>query len=115
MSATDLKAIQSDGHMFWRLWQTCHNFLLHIKSETNEQTRPRRLVTVSANATLEQILRQVVEHRVHRVFIVDQSHKPVGVCSLRDILREVITAPEKSNSSGMTTMPSQAIDLSSTH
>jgi len=101
LSATDLKAIQTDGQFFWRLWQTCHNFLLHIKSETNQQTRPRRLVTVQPTATVEEVLRQLVEHRIHRVFVVDQSHKPIGVCALRDILREVISSPEKMMSSNM--------------
>jgi len=105
LSATDLKAITSDGSMFWRLWQQCHNFLNHIKKETNEKTRPRRLVMVKADSTLEEVIRQLSEHKIHRVFVVDQNHSPIGVCSLRDVLREIITPPDQTKEQ---TFPSQS-------
>jgi len=39
-----LKAVSTDGRMFWRLYQTVKNFLLKIRKENNEKDgeRPHR-------------------------------------------------------------------------
>ena len=38
---------------------------------------------------LAQILRKLVENHLHRLYIVDEATKPVGVVTLTDILRVV--------------------------
>jgi CBS domain-containing protein len=45
---------------------------------------------VKKSALLEDVVRQLVEHKVHRLFVVDENHAPIGVISLREILLELI-------------------------
>jgi CBS-domain-containing membrane protein len=93
ISMRDLKAIQSDGRMFWRLNQTCHNFLLKIRREfAKEDGRPNSVVTVTTKDKLETVINQCANHGIHRIYIVDEHKKPIGVISLKDILMELITS-----------------------
>jgi len=89
LSVRDIKAIMTDGRMFWRLYQTCKNFILKIKKEDTGD-RPRSPLTVQAEDTLGTTIKKLVEHNIHRVFIVDDNKKPVGVVALRDILFEIL-------------------------
>jgi CBS domain-containing protein len=90
ISLRDLKAMSTDARLFWRLFQTVHNFLLKIRHEDSGD-RPRTIVTVKPTDTLETVIKKLAENRIHRVFIVDESKKPQGVISLKDILKEIIT------------------------
>lgn len=42
--------------------------------------------------TLESVIKKIHENKIHRVFIVDdETHMvPIGVISLRDILKEIL-------------------------
>jgi len=53
--------------------------------------RPRFVVSAKMNDTLEQVIQKLVEHKIHRLYVIDDDHKPVGVISLKDILMEIIT------------------------
>jgi len=88
ISIRDLKALQVDGRMFWRLFQTVKNYLLKVRKENNEKggDRPRTIVTVKANENLEDVIKKLAEHDIHRIFIVDDHKKPIGVISLKDVL-----------------------------
>jgi len=90
VSIRDLKAISTDTRMFWRLYQTCKNFLLKVKSGETTGDRPRSPVTVKATDTLEIVIKKLNEHNIHRVFIIDDAKRPIGVISLKDILLEII-------------------------
>jgi len=93
ISLKDLKSMSTDTRLFWRLYQTVHNFLLKVRKESNETggDRPRTVVTVKPQDTLETVIKKLQEHKIHRVFIVDEHKKPVGVISLKDLLREIIS------------------------
>jgi len=92
ISLRDLKAMSTDTRLFWRLYQTVHNFLLKVRKENNETSgdRPRTVVTVKPTDTLETVIKKLAEYKIHRVYIVDDHKKPVGVVSLKDVLREII-------------------------
>jgi len=94
ISVRDLKAISTDARMFWRLYQTVKNFLLKIRKENNETggDRPRSVVTVKPADTLETVIHRLAEHDIHRIFVVDDHKKPIGVISLKDVLYEIIKA-----------------------
>jgi len=47
-------------------------------------------ISVRATAALEQVIGKLAATRVHRVFIVNEKHEPVGVVSLTDICRVLI-------------------------
>jgi len=40
--------------------------------------------------TLEKVILKLASTRVHRLFIVDHDHHPIGVISLRDIMQELV-------------------------
>ncbi len=44
-------------------------------------------VTCLPTASFRQVVRQMVENRVHRMFITDQADRPVGIISMGDILQ----------------------------
>jgi len=89
ISHSDLKLIQADGRMFWRLYQTVKNFLLKNRKEGYD--RPHHPVIADANETIESALKKFEESHVHRMFVVDEHKKPIGVISLKDILLEIIS------------------------
>lgn len=91
ISLRDLKAIQHDGRMFWRLHQTCKNFLQKIRKElTNPDQRPNHVLALTPTDKFEEVIKMAAIHGVHRVYIVNEEKKPVGVLSLQDILRETL-------------------------
>jgi len=47
------------------------------------------VVTVNHSATINEAIEALVRHNIGAVMVVDQDHKPVGIVSERDILREV--------------------------
>jgi len=89
ISHSDLKLIQSDARMFWRLYQTVKNFLLKNRKEGYE--RPTHPIVADSHETIETALRKFEENHVHRIFVVDDHKKPVGIISLKDILMEIIS------------------------
>jgi len=93
ISMKDLKAMSPDARLFWRLYQTVHNFLLKVRKENNETSgdRPRTIVTVKPTDTLDTVVKKLAEHKIHRVFIVDDHKKPLGVISLKDVMKEIIS------------------------
>jgi len=88
ISHSDLKLIQADGRMFWRLYQTVKNFLLKNRKEGYE--RPTHPIVAAPNETIETALKKFDESHVHRIFVVDEHHKPIGIVTLKDILAEII-------------------------
>jgi len=83
LSSTDLRNLTLEllGEM---RQMSVRKFLLHTKNEKDYRS-PVCLVT--EESTLIEIVRQIVEFRVHRVWIVDNEQKPFGVISLSDIFR----------------------------
>jgi len=57
---------------------------------TTLKVRMKPLVCCKLRNTLEECLQCVVENRVHRVYIVDDDMRPLGVITLTDILRLVV-------------------------
>jgi CBS-domain-containing membrane protein len=88
LSLRDLKGISADARLFWRLFQTCHNFLTKVKHEYKD-SRPR-IVTCTPEATIVEILERMEKNSAHRVFVVDQDRKPLCVIALRDVIFEII-------------------------
>ncbi len=47
-------------------------------------------ISVSENASVSDVLHRLAESRLHRLFLRDDSGRPVGVCSLKDILQALV-------------------------
>jgi len=95
ISVRDLKAMASDGRLFWRLFKNVADYLDNIKnSRTDPQAsaRPRKVITVTPEDTLETVLGLLVLNRIHRVYIVESAAnmKPIGLITLRDVMLEAI-------------------------
>jgi len=111
LSIRDLRAMSTDGHLFWRLFNPIHTFLETIRQDhtatssssspstisgltgsTMTPAHPKQVVCCTVLDTLETVINMVVHHRVHRVFVVDdkRSMKVVGVITLKDILNELL-------------------------
>jgi hypothetical protein len=63
---------------------------------------PMHLLFASCQAPLSEVLEKIVSHRIHRVYIVDESECPVGVVTCTDVLRLLVkvTQPELDIGSG---------------
>jgi len=90
ISLRDLKAIGTDGRMFGRLFETIKNFMPKLRKDYGDE-RPHRVVALKVTDTLQTAINMLAENNIHRVYIVDDSKKPIGVISLKDILLNVIT------------------------
>lgn len=48
------------------------------------------LLLLLLQASLVEVLDKIVSHRIHRVYIVDEQEKPVGVVTCTDVLKLVV-------------------------
>jgi CBS domain-containing protein len=82
LSASDLRGITPDTVHLLR--EPVEVFLARV--EESDPTRPKNLVTCFPDATLFEVMELVLRSHVHRVWVVDQQHRPVGLITLTDIL-----------------------------
>jgi len=83
VSATDLKECRQDMALFSRLGKPVKTFLLKIHK--HNPTRPS-VIKCTGKTTLKEVIGMVMQYKIHRVYMVDDSDKPIAVISLHDIL-----------------------------
>jgi len=81
-SASDLRGIGEDN-LQWLL-DPISDFLRLIGLRTNKLSFP---LTCRRDTKVEDVINMLSTYRLHRVWIVDHEHKPIGVVTLTDILR----------------------------
>jgi len=79
LSGRDIKRISSTAAWISRLFKPVSEFI-HNKP-----------VVVRPDDTLAHAIEKCVDNEVHRLFVVNDDHEPIGVLSLTDILRELLT------------------------
>lgn len=84
VSVKDLRTVTPGLTIMQRLYIPVKQFLHKVHIETKA---PKRSITCSKNDYLGDIIEKFHESRVHRVWIVDNSNRPIGVISLQDILK----------------------------
>ena len=72
-----------------------------VQHLTAEDAATRELVTVSPNATVEDVARKMLTQRVHRVLVVDRHGELQGVITTFDLLR-VVAGIEPTPAAGLT-------------
>jgi len=87
LSARDIRTIATDQKVISGLFTPIRNFLLAVYSERVLETSPA--ISCSTKDTLGVVLRKLAVSKVHRVYVVDNSHSVIGVISLSDILTAV--------------------------
>jgi len=83
LSATDLLGLTEDNWAFLGL--PVMEFLKRIHGY------PKPPVFIRSYDTVETLLLKIVVHNVHRVYIVDEPMVPIGVLSLTDIMKWLIS------------------------
>lgn len=53
------------------------------------QIMTRKVHTVAVSATIHDVVEKLMAHRISCVPVVDDNHRPVGILTWRDILREL--------------------------
>ncbi len=61
-----------------------------VKNPDNPHQPVQLIVTVKPDDTLMTVVKYITFFRVHRVYIVNNEHKPVGLISCTDILKELL-------------------------
>jgi len=69
------------------------DFQDRMQSVTAEQAMTTELVTVKPDATIEEVARTMLEHRIHRVLVTGDDRQLEGVISAFDLLRVLARAP----------------------
>ncbi|ELR13874.1 CBS domain containing protein [Acanthamoeba castellanii str. Neff] len=82
ISATDLKGALTD---FKRLLLSVRDYLAVTRAVVIGKKRAEGLVYCEREKSLVEVMNRINETRVHRLYVVDEQRKPVGVVSLTDI------------------------------
>jgi CBS domain-containing protein len=91
VSVRDLKLIIEEKVLSYLL-EPIKMFLgkLQQDSANSNFPRPSEPITVKREDTLGTVLDLLVKHKLHRVFVVDNKKKPIGVVGLKEVLLEII-------------------------
>eukprot|EP01125_Pyxidicula_operculata_P022175 TRINITY_DN893_c0_g1_i1.p1 TRINITY_DN893_c0_g1~~TRINITY_DN893_c0_g1_i1.p1 ORF type:complete len:253 (+),score=88.11 TRINITY_DN893_c0_g1_i1:1956-2714(+) len=81
IGAHDMREINPEGDMVDKLIMTTKNYLDHVKSR-----KPVPPHTVKSSESLGTLVSLLETNKIHRVYVVDDQNKPVGVVSLGDVL-----------------------------
>lgn len=87
LSAKDIKLIQPEA-LFTKMYKTTLEFI--------QAVRAKRLDTFAASihcketSTLKEIIERLAAAKIHRLYIVDEGHKPIGVLSLVDVMGSIV-------------------------
>lgn len=87
LSVRDLKLVLEDK-MFSHLLEPCKTFIQKLGEDLK---RPSHTITVKTTDTMQKAIELLVEHKLHRLFVVDGQKHIAGVVGLKEIMMEIIT------------------------
>jgi len=98
LSGRDIKRISSTGAWISRLFKPVRVWSVPSSSARFLHTFPLQVsefvhnkpIVVRPDDSLSHAITKCVENSIHRVFVVNEDHEPIGVLSLTDILRELL-------------------------
>lgn len=91
ISEKDLRGIDTDGKWVSRMFANCDTYTQEVYAAQPETRHPKQLIVAKSTNTLEEVIKMVIENgKIHRVYVVDEFNKPIGVVGLRDILQQII-------------------------
>jgi CBS domain-containing protein len=85
LSVTDLRSVGYDEHLFKRLYSTVAEFLK--VAHRHNSHKPQSVITVSAENTVGDVFALFSKYSIHRLYVVDELKKAIGVISLGDVLK----------------------------
>jgi hypothetical protein len=66
----------------------------NINVQGAEGHKPPPLVSISPSSTLRQVLALLASHRLHRLHVLDDRSRPVGIVTITDLLRLIVGPSE---------------------
>jgi len=108
LSASDLKniSIEPIGELIHSLYRPIKDFLL-LRAYSREYERKEgdlrslnemQAIFVTVNHSFEQVMQLVLEHHIHRVFLIDNQRRPIGVISLRELIQRSLSMDAENQS-----------------
>jgi len=85
-SATDLLSLNESNFHYVNL--PIYDFLVKF------QGTPKAPVTAFAGDTVESVMLKFAVHQIHRIYIVDEMDRPIGIITMTDILSWLMTPTE---------------------
>lgn len=82
ISASDIKMIEHDARHLPRLFNSVEVFTIKCNQFNNVDGE---VVTCSIDDKLESVIQKLSERKIHRIYVVDEKKKPVGVLSVSDL------------------------------
>jgi len=93
LSASDLKGFQLFLKDFNDLLQPLSSFLSIVRKKQGREEN--FAVGVSQDTSVRDVVGKLNEEIIHRVYIVDNDNKPIGIFSLTDLMQIIITDTHK--------------------
>jgi CBS-domain-containing membrane protein len=88
LSASDLKGFQLFLDDFADLLQPINQFLSIIRKKQGRNEK--FVIAVSPDTPVKDVVKMFNDEIIHRVFIIDEGSKPIGVFSLSDLMKNLI-------------------------
>lgn len=92
ISASDLRSTESPEFMN-RLFSTNKEFILHTQNQNNPNEGERKIrgpICVRENTTFEEAISKLVTEKVHRLYIINDQGKPIGVITAQEIIKHLL-------------------------
>lgn len=86
ISASDLRLIGNEGSSLSVLYNSCIDYV----QLSQNSSHVKALVCVKREATFVEVVQLMDRTRAHRVYVVDEEQRPVGVVSQVDILKAIV-------------------------
>jgi len=87
LSCRDLKLIM-DEKIFGYLLEPIKIFMDRLNTMYPE--RSKIPIVAKGEDTLSKVIDLLMQHKLHRVFVIDEKHHPIGVMGLKEILLEIV-------------------------
>jgi len=87
VSAHDVRVIGNSADLLEHLYSDYPTYRVYLQNNFQVPSAP---ITVSESDTLDKVITTLLENKIHRVFIVDNYKKPIGVISFGDVLEKML-------------------------
>ncbi|EAL63883.1 hypothetical protein DDB_G0287037 [Dictyostelium discoideum AX4] len=88
ISARDLKELLNETRVFENLYLSVGEFISKVRQQDYKAVNPS--ISCHMNDSLANIITRMVAANIHRVYIIDEERKPIGVISIHDILNIIL-------------------------
>lgn len=92
ISSSDIKLIDHDAKYIYRLFNTVGIFLIKVQQFNGSDGT---VATCKVSDKLDVVLKRLSDMKIHRLYVVDDENKPMGVVSISDLFALIKNVPKK--------------------